>query len=151
MRAVRTVQRSVHRGLPVFGIMTVLLAMAWVPSATAREPVQTCGVFHANALGRHQAWRAYKTGAVTCGAATAVLDAVLHNRGYRHIGSDWADSYILYHGWKCLLQQMGDQLCWRPPHGSYESLAHAAAGITAQDCGDPDHGCPPELPKDSPI
>jgi hypothetical protein len=122
------------------GLVAVLAALVWVPAADAHGRMKTCSIFHSNALEPHAAWRGYGSG-TNCGAATAVLIAVLHGQGQIHNGSDQADSYIIYHGWKCAFEGMGSQLCWRPV-GSY---SHATAQIVAIDCNNV-NGCPAKFP-----
>lgn len=129
------------------GLLATVAVFASATAADAHGRVNTCAVFHANALGHHQPWRGYKTGKVSCGATTAILDAVLHGRGKVHMGSDSEDSYIRYHGWKCGLEQMGLQLCWRPPR---RSLLRATAAIVALDCSIME-GCPRRYPSENPI
>ena len=121
----------------IIGVLASIAALALVPSADAHSPTKTCATFHS----QHLRWRSYKTGKVTCGAATAVLDAVLHGAGQFHKGRAFEDNYVLYHGWKCPQQQMGAEDCWRPPHDSY---FHATATITAISCANAG-GCPAHL------
>jgi hypothetical protein len=127
------------------GLLAVVAALAWAPAAGAHGRVNTCAKFHTSALGPHEPWRAYKAGSVTSGAATAVLDAVLHGHGQVHEGSDSLNSYIIYYGVKCILETMGYQLCWRPTNST---PAHASAGIAAIDCNNIG-GCPARYPADA--
>ena len=123
------------------GVLASTATLAWVPAAGARSSVKTCGIFHSSALSPHEPWRGYQTGSVTCGAATAVLIAVLAGRGDVHLGSDSENSYIVYHGFKCDLEAMGSQLCWRPAG----SFSRATAVIAAIDCSNTG-GCPARYP-----
>jgi hypothetical protein len=126
----------------VAGLLAVVAALAWVPAAGAQGRVRTCSIFHSNALEPHAAWRGYESG-TNCGAATAVLIAVLRGEGQFHQGSDSLNSYTLYHGWKCGEETMGFQGCWRP------SFNHARAGIAAIDCNNVG-GCPTRYQADDP-
>jgi hypothetical protein len=135
--------RALGRKLGLFGgLLAIVTALAWAPAAGAHARVNTCSIFHSNALGPHERWRGYDSGSVTCGAATAVLSAVLAGRGQVHQGSDAENSYIIYHGFKCGLEMMGGQLCWRP---TSSTPAHASAEVAAVDCSNLG-GCPVRWP-----
>jgi hypothetical protein len=131
------------------GLLAVVAAFIWVPAAVgagAHARVTTCSTFRSSALKPHEPWRGYESGA-SCGAATAVLKAVAAGRGQVHQGSDSEDSYIIYHGWKCGLEMMGYQLCWRPTSSSFN---HASAGIAAIDCSNVG-SCPARFPSEDPL
>jgi hypothetical protein len=70
-----------------------------------------------------------------------VLSAVMHLRTAAHVGSDNANSYFSYRGWRCSFGQMGDQPCWLPVTRPYRAAA------IALNCADqPDGGCPGRIP-----
>jgi hypothetical protein len=65
----------------------------------------------------------------------------MHLRGSAHVGSDNANSYFSYQGWRCDFGQMGEQACWTPASRPYRAQAFAI------NCDNPDGGCPAQVPR----
>lgn len=113
----------------------------------ATAQITRCGYIHASVpysrKGSRYEWGVYTVGKSTCGRARTVLSAVMHLRGTAHNGSDNADSYLSYQGWRCDFGQMGSQACWTPARRPYQAQA------LALNCDDhPDGGCPVTIPRD---
>jgi hypothetical protein len=66
---------------------------------------------------------------------------VITHKAAAHVGSDDADSYSSYDGWKCPFGNMGNQYCSLPAAPPYQSSALAI------DCGIAEGGCPAHIPR----
>jgi hypothetical protein len=134
------------RSTAVILVAVGMLVAAGPAPARASTAVRPCGFIHASVpyshTGRRYRWRTYVRGSASCQSATAVLNAVTHLHARAHVGSDDANSYFSFQGWRCSFGLMGGQPCWQPAHRPYRSAA------LALNCSIASSGCPADVPAD---
>lgn len=137
--------------------LTIMLVLAAVicaipltahASAGHTSRVARCGSVRASVPysrhGHRYRWGVYVDGSASCRRAELTLDAVMHLHAAQHIGSDNADSYFTYRGWRCDFGQMGFQSCWTPSRRPYRAEALALACDKRLSTS----GCPASVPRD---
>lgn len=132
------------------------VAAVWATTVTAdasaahnaTASVGRCGELHASVPysrhGNRYRWGVYVIGSQACHPARLTLNAVMHLRAAQHVGTDNANSYFTFHGWRCDFGQMGAQACWTPSTRPYRVQALALAC----DKGVSSSGCPARIPRD---